>query len=193
MLSQLGEASNHQEKKVLHDLRELFLNKEDCDVIIKVKGSEFPAHKVILKARSPVFASTFRHDMKENATGIVEIEDCDPSCFFDFLVFLYCGDVGIISQENVFGLFTVSDKYQVLDLRAKCLEFTKENLTVDTFCETITLALQHSETELIKLSTDCFKKNAPKIIVTVKWQMFLAKNPTESNELLIKLLVPSSS
>lgn len=177
------------EDKVLHDLKELFLKKENCDVVIKVKGQEFPAHKIILEARSPVFASTFRNDMKERATGIVEIEDCDPSCFSNFLCFLYCGDGGI-SQENVFSLFTVADKYDVQDLRTKCLEFIKNNLSIDTFCDTITLALQHSETELIKLSTDFFTKNAPKIIVTVKWQVFSAENPTQSNELFIKLLVP---
>lgn len=162
-------------------------------MVIKVKGQEFPAHKTILKARSSVLASTFSTDMKEKATGILEIDDCDPSSFSDFLCFLYCGDVGVISEENVFSLFTVADKYDVQDLRAKCMKFVYEHISIDTFCDTIALALRHSETELIKLATDFFTKNAPKIIVTVKWQLFLQENPTQSNELLVKLLVNNQS
>lgn len=181
------------ENKLLFDLKDLFLNKEDCDVVLKVKGEEFLAHKNILKARSSVFKSTFCTDMKEKATGVVEIEDCDPSCFSNFLCFLYCGDEEMISKENVFSLFTVSDKYDVQDLREKCLTLMKENLSVDTFCDTITLALRHSETDLIKLSSKFFTKKAPKIIVTAKWQVFSAENPTKSNELFVKLLVPDAS
>lgn len=162
-------------------------------MVIKVKGQEFPAHKTILKARSSVLASTFSTDMKEKATGILEIHDCDSSSFSDFLCFLYCGDVSVISEENVFSLFTVADKYDVQDLRAKCMKFVYGHLSIDTFCDTIALALRHSETELIKLATDFFTKNAPKIIVTVKWQVFLQENPTQSNELLVKLLVNNQS
>ena len=126
--------------------------------------------------------------MKEKATGIVDIEDCDPLIFSSFLCFLYCEDVDSLSQENVFGLFTAADKYDVQDLRTICMKFMKENLCVDTFCETITLALQHCETELISLATDFFVKNADKIIVTAKWLSFAAENPTQSNELVIKFV-----
>lgn len=176
------------ESKVLHDFKELFLKKEDCDVIIKVKGQEFPAHRAILRARSPVFASTYRYDTKEKETGIIDIEDCEPFSFSDFLCFLYCGDMDIVSVENVFSLFTAADKYDVEDLRAKCVAFMKENLSVETFCDTITLALQHSETELVTLATNFFNKHALKIAKTIKWQLFSAKNPTQSNELFIKAL-----
>ena len=175
--------------KILRDFRQLFLSQEDCDVTINVKGREFSAHRNILKARSPVFASTFRNEMKEKATGVIDIEDCDPSSFSDFLCFLYCGDLEILTTENVFSLFTTSDKYDVQDLRVECLEFMKKNLSIDTFCDTIALGLQHSEKSLIELTTDFFIKNLQEIIVTVKWQSFLIEYPIQSNELLIKALV----
>lgn len=166
----------------------MFLKQEHCDVVIRVKGQEFPAHRNILAARSPVFASTFRNDMKEKESGIVDIEDCDPFSFSSFLCFLYCEDENSLSQENVFSLFTAADKYDVPDLRVKCVEFMKKNLTVDTFCEAITLALQHSETELVDLATNFFIKNTEKILETVKWQTFAAENPTQSNELVLKFV-----
>lgn len=172
--------------KILQDFKSLFLKQENCDVVLRVKGQEFPAHKAILIARSPVFASMFRYDMKEKQTGIVDIEDCDPSSFSDFLCFLYCEEVNNLSEENVYSLFTAADKYGVPDLKEKCTEFMKEYLSIDTFCEIITLALQHSETELINFANDFFVKNAPKIVRTVKWQSFLIENPVQSNELFIK-------
>ena len=174
------------ENKVLNDFKDFFLKKEDCDVLLKVQGHKFEAHKIILKARSPVLASTFRNDMKEKATGVVDIEDCDPSSFSDFLCFLYCGDKKIISKSNAFNLFVTADKYDVQDLRAQCLIFMKENLCIDTFCDTMTLALRHSESELVKLTTDFFVENATEIIKTVKWQSFLSENPTAGNELFLK-------
>lgn len=99
----------------------------------------------------------------------------------------------MISQENVFSLFNSANKYETVDLRAKCTEYMKKNLSVDTFCDTIILALRHSETDLLKLATDYFIKNASKIIITPQWQSFLAENPTESNDLLVKLLAKKES
>lgn len=64
----------------------------------------------------------------------------------------------------------------------------KKNLSIDSFCGTIALALKHSEKQLIELTTDFFKQNFPKIILTVKWQSFLIENPIQGNELLIKAL-----
>lgn len=183
-----GSSTLLQKSKILQDFKELFLKQENCDVVFRVKGQEFPAHKAILSARSPVFASAFRNEMKEKATGIVDIVDYDPSSFSDFLHFIYCDDVESLSEGNVFSLFSAADKYDVPDLRTKCMEFMKQNLSVDTFCETITLAVQHTEMELVNLTTDFFIKNAEKIIRTVQWQSFVAENPTQSNELFIKFM-----
>lgn len=177
------------DNKILQDFKELFLKQENCDVIIKVKGQEFLAHRNILAARSPVFASTFKSDMKEKATGIVDIEDCDPSSFSDFLCFLYCGNIENLSSENALSIFTIADKYDVQDLRSECLEFIKKTLSVDTFCDAITLALQHFEKELIELAIDFYATHFQEIIVTVKWQSFVVENPIQSNEIMVKALV----
>lgn len=126
--------------------------------------------------------------MKERATGIVEIEDCDPSSFSDFLCFLYCGNVENLSTENVFSLFTVADKYDIQDLRSECMHFMKNNLSISTFCDTITFALEYCEMELLKLSIDFFSKHIHVVIKTVEWQSLLIKNPIQCNELMIKAL-----
>lgn len=133
--------------KILEDFKQLFLNQQSCDVILRVQGQEFQAHKLILRARSPVFASLFQND---KATAVVDIEDCNPSIFSDFLRFIYCQELDRLSEENVSSLLAAADKFGVSDLRTKCLEFMKEKFNVHILDDTA--APRHSETESIQLA-----------------------------------------
>lgn len=166
----------------------MFLSEEDSDVTIKVKGLKFPAHRLILKAQSPVFAAALQSNMREKVTGIIDIEDCDPATFSDFLCFLYCGEVRKLSAENAFSLFTVADKYDVSDLRSMCMDFIKLNLSIDTFFDTIELVVMYPDTksDLIQLLIDFLAKNVQKITATDKWKSFVVQNPELSKELMNK-------
>lgn len=123
--------------------------------------------------------------MKENETGVIDIEDCDPSVFSDFLGFLYSNDMNNLSGENAFGLFTMADKYNCPELRTKCLRFIKESLSAENFCKALAIALLHNEPGMLPMVTDFFIKNAKNILESVEWQRFLEENPTCSNELFI--------
>lgn len=173
-------------EKVLQDFKKLLDNEDDTDVIIKVKEKEFKVHRGILGIRTPVFAAMFKHDMSEKNTGIVPLDDCEPDIFKDFLQHVYTGTVDSLSAQNAFGLYELSDKYQVEDLKEECIDCLKNILSVDTFCEVISLALKYDEKELLRLATELFCREMKQIIVTVKWQTFMCENPSYVNELLIK-------
>lgn len=134
----------------------------------------------------------FESDMNEMEANIVDIEDCDPSSFSDFLCFIYCADASGLSQENVYSLFKTADMYDVSDLKEKCVEFMKVNLSVDTFCETTALAIRHNETKLINFTTDFFLKNGPEIVSSDKWQSFLTENPIQANKLCTQFILLNS-
>lgn len=176
--------------KMLDDFQKLLYNEDDTDVIIKVvevfKQCEFKAHRCILNARVPVFAALFKQNMSEKDTGIVSITDCAPNIFEEFLHYVYTGSVKMFCRENVFDLYKLSDKYQVEELKEKCSAYLKEILSVDTFCDIITLSLKHNERELLRLATELFCTQMKEIILTVKWQNFISENPSYVNELLIK-------
>lgn len=188
LFSQLGNGSISRPSGVLQNFKKLFLTQEGSDVIIKVKGQKFPAHRLILKAQSPVFAAALQSDMQEKVTGVIDIDDCDPSTFSDFLCFLYCGEVRKLSAENAFSLFTVADKYNVVDLRSMCMEFIKLNLSIDTFCDTIVVSMLYPDTksELVELITDFLAENLQKITETDAWKSFVVQNPELSKELMRK-------
>lgn len=96
----------------------------DCDgEVVKL-----PAHKCILAASSPVFNAMFNGDLKEK--GDVEIKDASPAVFEEFLHFFY-GKPMKLSMKNVAEMLKLVDKYDVGDCLPICIDFLKENLTVD--------------------------------------------------------------
>lgn len=172
---------------LIHDLNELLKSENNSDVTIKVKTEEFKAHRNILGARTPVFTSMFQHDMSEKKTGIITLDDCEPHVFKDFLKYVYTGEV-VCQSKNACGLYEMAEKYQMNELKFECLKYLMNNFSVDTFCDTISIALLYSEEELLKLATFYFCKNTRAILLTVQWQKFLKENPMYANELFLKLV-----
>ena len=147
---------------------------------------EYRVHKVILRNRSPVFHSMLKHDMKEKNQGEINISDCDPHIFRDFLLYLYTGKLNSMSKEIVFDLYYISVKYEVEDLKLDCLDFILDNIDINVICHVVTLATRHFEHELLKKATQFFVDNAKAIVLTVNWQKFIKEYPIQANEFIIK-------
>lgn len=141
---------------------------------------------MIIKTRSSVFRAMLEHDMTEKNEGSVNIPDCDPHIFPDFLLYLYTGQLEDMSKENVFQLYYMSDKYVVKQLKLNCVDYIVNNLNIDIICDVIALATKHSERDLLQRAIKFFIDNAKSIFVTVQWQEFMKHNYTQANELIIK-------
>jgi hypothetical protein len=61
------------------------------DVTLVVEGQEIFAHRLILAARSPVFAAMFSHKMVESRENVVRLEDISEPVFRQLLKFMYTG------------------------------------------------------------------------------------------------------
>ncbi|KAH9363617.1 hypothetical protein HPB48_004138 [Haemaphysalis longicornis] len=59
------------------DYNRLFESEQFGDVVFKLDDFELRAHKAILVARSPVFASMFEHEMVESIQSQVDVTDID--------------------------------------------------------------------------------------------------------------------
>lgn len=175
-------------ERLAQNLKDVLLSGDLYDTVIKVQGQEFRTHKLILVIRSPVFASLLRHEDTEEENDAILVEDCDLEAFKVFLVFLYSGKLENVSVENVTGLYGVADKYRVEEVKLECVKFMMSHLSVENFCEFISLALRHGEGQLLERATDYFIENVKSVIVTVTWQSFHAEYPVESNELYIKAI-----
>lgn len=168
------------------DYKKVLLEGQNHDLILKVGNKELRAHRDILRARSKVFESMLSHNMIEKNNGIVDVPDCDPQAMEQFLSYLYCGKVETLNQSNMFGLYYIADKYEMLALKEECCEFIKKSLSLTNTCKTIQLALSHSDSNLLEYATDYFGSNMLDIMRTDDWQCFLKDNFTLGNELIIK-------
>lgn len=73
----------------------LLESKEGADVVFNVAGERFPAHKLVLAARSPVFQTKFFGGVEDESDEIF-VDDLEPEvfkvCFF-LLVFVNIDNV----------------------------------------------------------------------------------------------------
>lgn len=174
--------------EILSDhLKEMFLHGRMSDAILKANGKNFHVHKLILVARSPVFASMFQHNVGKKKTNEVDIHDCTAESIEAFLLYLYTGSAETLSTSNVYNVYYVAEKFQVADLKDICVEFMMKVISVETFCDVVDFALNHGETELQKTATEFFCENVKEIIKTEQWLKFLETKTVQANELLVKL------
>ena len=82
------------------------------DCVVACEGREFRCHKNILASRSTVFDAMFTHDMEENRSSKVDIQDLDGETVHDMIVYIYSGKVEKIDDKAT-GLLSAAEKYDL--------------------------------------------------------------------------------
>lgn len=179
----------------------MFLSKRNFDVTLKVSGTNILAHSTILEARSPVLATVLeKHSKKKseegkkkkkkekkNETDVIEIENCDPETFREFLLYLYSGRAENLSQMNAFELCAIAHKFDVPQLKEACISSILDNLSVDNVLEALTLANELGDTNSKGKIQKFFNESSVEILCTSRWDSFLKENAELANELLRKM------
>lgn len=140
------------------------------DFTIKTQKKEFPIHKAMLCAQSAVFSAMFEQDMKENQTGIAQIEDLEDDTISMMLLFIYTGTVENLDWEVASKLYFAADKYEVLPLKKRCSDFLKGNLSTSNACECLILADMHNDQDLKSVVQDFAIENSIDIIISEQWK-----------------------
>ena len=83
-----------------------------------------PAHKYVLAISSPVFFAMFYGGLAEQRET-VDITDCDPEVFLQFLRYLYCDDTNFRDVNNAIEVWHLADKYDLPSLANECLNFVE--------------------------------------------------------------------
>ena len=135
----LSLASTDIECPLHDDIGQLLETRKLSDVKLKVNEEIFHAHKLILAARSPVFAAMFEHEMSENAGGFVDIVDADNEVFKEMLTYIYTEQAPNL-KDMAFGLLPIADKYQLDKLRDMCSVYLGNNLTAENVSDVLILA-----------------------------------------------------
>ncbi|XP_065205324.1 speckle-type POZ protein-like [Planococcus citri] len=130
------------------NLRQMLKRGEFSDVtLISNDDKEFPAHKNILMANSPVFATMFKHDMKERRLNRVEIDDMDAETVYQLLRYIYTGKCKSLKKVPA-DLLAAADKYGLDRLKLMCAEELGATISVDNAASILALADLYDVKEL---------------------------------------------
>ncbi|CAO2209714.1 unnamed protein product [Urochloa humidicola] len=152
---------------MLDQLGEALETGEGADVTFSVEGELFPAHRVVLAARSPVFRAELYGEMRENgaAAQAIVIDEMRTATFRALLRYIYtdASPAAIItstgdnqdegdddddgSEDDVIGvvseLLTAADRYDVRRLKLICERVLCRRLDVENVADTLALADRH--------------------------------------------------
>ncbi|KAF6993770.1 hypothetical protein CFC21_010610 [Triticum aestivum] len=130
--------------------RELLEKEEEADVVFEVEGEVFPAHKIVVAGRSPVFKAQLFGPMSDRAKQRITVEDMQPAVFKALLHFIYTDSLpsmekldGDEGKEMVKHLLVAADRYAMERMKVMCESILCKSLDVENVTATLALADQH--------------------------------------------------
>ncbi|XP_065205295.1 speckle-type POZ protein B-like isoform X6 [Planococcus citri] len=147
----------------------LFENRELTDVVISANGKDYPVHKAVLAARSPVFLAMFKHDTKENQLNRIEIEDINEVVIGEMLKYIYtgkCENLEIVAGE----LLAAADKYDLNRLKMMCARTLLERLSVENAASVLAIADMHGVKELKNKVIKFIVSKPTEVLATEGWK-----------------------
>ncbi|CAL5011211.1 unnamed protein product [Urochloa decumbens] len=135
------------------NFRNLLETEEGADVTFMVGGEAFPAHRIVLAARSPVFKAELFGLVGADNRDHITVEEMQPAIFKALLHFIYadtfpcailndcCGDD---AMEFTKHLLVAADRYAMGRLKLMCEIILCKYLNVETVAATLSLADQHN-------------------------------------------------
>ena len=122
-----------------------------------------PAHKYVLAISSPVFFAMFYGDLAEKRETI-DITDCDPEVFLQFLRYLYYDDTNFGDVNRAILVWCTADKYDVPSLAKECVKFIDASMDPLTAFDIIPHARRFNHQDLEKVCWEVIDYNAQEIV-----------------------------
>jgi len=124
-----------------------------CDVVLKLEGHEFQAHKVILASCSDYFHAMFNGNMKESNEKVIQINGVDVDIMKLVLNFIYTGSIPL-SYDNVEYVLQAANLMLIKSLKDVCCRFLGTLLNVNNCLGMQKFAESYSCEELLESCTD---------------------------------------
>ncbi|KAJ8668209.1 hypothetical protein QAD02_009872 [Eretmocerus hayati] len=171
------------------DLADLLNASRLSDVTLITKDKqELKAHKAILGARSPVFASMFETDMIEQNQNIVRIEDFEHEVLLEALKYIYAGTTERL-DELAGEILPVAEKYDIRPLKVDCEKLLEERIDLDS-CAKILVLADTCNAEGLKAAAESFiiERGGEIMKANEELQLLRSSHPHLLGDILFKLL-----
>jgi speckle-type POZ protein len=174
------------------DLGALLASGDGADVQFVVgDGERAGAHRVVLAARSPVFAAMLTGSMREATAAAVPVPDVDPAVFRALLHFAY---TDALPQELEAGgglavplaqhLLAAADRFALTRLRRICERRLCETVDAATVATTLALADQNNAADLKRVCLAFAARHLAQVIPTPGYAHMVTACPGLQAELL---------
>ncbi|XP_016841032.1 TD and POZ domain-containing protein 5 [Nasonia vitripennis] len=134
-------------RKMADDFFNLLEDENFSDITIVVEQNEIRAHKAILAARSPVFASLIMENSSvANCSGnssTIEVKDVKPKIFKKLLQYIYTDKVDGIDSTIAKDLLVAAITYDLKQLKATCENILYNSIGIDNAVEILDIADQY--------------------------------------------------
>ncbi|XP_044855560.1 kelch-like protein 10 isoform X2 [Mauremys mutica] len=167
-----GYSHPHMERKMsamaCTVFNELRLEGKLCDVVIKVNGLEFNAHKNILCSCSSYFRALFTSGWNNTEKRVYNIPGISPDMMKLIIEYAYTRTVPV-TADNVERLLAAADQFNIMGIVRGCCEFLKSQLCLENcigICkfteyyhcpdlrQTAYMFILHNFEEMVKVSTE---------------------------------------
>lgn len=117
----------YQQTLLQDGLKDMLDNNKFIDCVLKIKGKEFPCHRLVLAACSPYFRAMFLTDLEESKKKEIDLEDVDPDVMEKILNYIYTSEIEI-TEKNVQDIFSVANMLQIPSIFTVCVSFLQKKL-----------------------------------------------------------------
>lgn len=121
-----------------------FKNSLYSDFTIVCNDREIPVHRNVLHTASPVFATMFQAPMSEAENKEAVIDDIEGNVVLEVIRYIYTGNVKNLRLKAM-DLLNAAEKYELFDLKQKCIDSLSLHLNVKNIFKSLILADRHNE------------------------------------------------
>ncbi|KAK0091110.1 hypothetical protein PV326_003722, partial [Microctonus aethiopoides] len=157
-----------------------YMNKKFSDVTLILYDERIPAHKAILSAKSPIFASMFDdnniNEERNNLNKEIIIDDFNPETFKAMLHYIYTNEIKDVDRLALNLLWT-ANKYEVKELKEICEKTLCQKIIIDNATDYLVYSnLFHAET-LMKYCQEFIHAHIEEIMKTPKYEAMEKRYP----------------
>ncbi|WKY10431.1 hypothetical protein Q1695_002638 [Nippostrongylus brasiliensis] len=146
----------------------LFLNPNFSDVMFVVDGEQFPAHKVLLAARSEYFRAMLYGGMKESDEGEIVLEETNVFAFRILLRYVYTAKLTLLEykEEQVMEILGLAHKYGFVKLENAIADYLKAILNNKNLCTIFNISQLYYLSDLTEYCLVFADQNASEVLAT---------------------------
>lgn len=127
-INPMDEPRLYQQTLLQDGLSDLLENAKLVDCVLKIKGREFPCHRLVLCACSGYFRGIFLSDLDESKKKEIVLEDVEPGVMGLVLKYLYTSNINV-TEQNVQDIFAVANMFQIPSVFTVCVSFLQKRLS----------------------------------------------------------------